>query len=277
MADLKRRDALGNLQPAPASETLGGFLGVRTSRSRIELEGGGWLGRYRQRVRPKTFANAVEVLPNLLPLLSVEVGQLRPREVEDQIYRVAERAPRQAQVTLQLLKTALRNARERGHIVNDAVLAIRPPAFERRERFFLEWEDVEKLAAAAHPAVPEPHPLRGAHRPPRRRVLRAPRRRRRPRPRDRPRRARRLQGRPGAAQDESEPQASRSLPARRARPPRAAPRADTEPEPPRLPEPPGRRRRTRTTSVAASSSPPAARPACRTASTSTISATPTRR
>src|SRR5262245_40737859 len=99
MADIKRRHALGTLRPPPR-ETLGGFLGVRVSGSRAELVGGGWLGRYRRRVRPKTFANAVEILPNLAPLLPVEIGQLRAQRVEDQVYSVAERAPRQAQVTL---------------------------------------------------------------------------------------------------------------------------------------------------------------------------------
>ena len=145
MGDLKRREALGELHIAP-QEALASFLGVGVENGTVAMSGGGWLGRYRQRVRPKTFANCLEILPNLLPFLTVELGQLGPRAVEDHIYAIAERAPRQAQVTLQLLKSALRNAKVRGHVVNDAVLAIRPPALERRERFFLDWQQVESLA-----------------------------------------------------------------------------------------------------------------------------------
>jgi integrase len=147
IAELKRRQALGDLHTAPP-ETLASFLGARPEGRRVVIEGGGWLGRYRQRVRPKTFANCAEILPNLFPFLPRELSHLDPREVEDHVYAIAERAPRQAQVTLQLLKSALRNARARGHVVHEAILAIRPPALERRERFFLEWRQVEALADA---------------------------------------------------------------------------------------------------------------------------------
>jgi len=85
--------------------------------------------------------------------MAYELSQLHPQEVEDHVYAVAERAPRQAQVTLQLLKSVLRNARARGHVVNERILTIRPPALERRERFFLEWEQVEALAHA----MPRPY------------------------------------------------------------------------------------------------------------------------
>jgi integrase len=147
LAELKRREALGPLHTAPV-ETLASFMGARPSGGKVVIEGGGWLRRYRQRVRPKTFANCAEILPNLLPIMARELSQLHPQEVEDHVYAVAERAPRQAQVTLQLLKSVLRNARARGHVVNDGILAIRPPALERRERFFLGWEQVEALANA---------------------------------------------------------------------------------------------------------------------------------
>ena len=128
----KRKRALGGLYQAPC-ESLASFLE-------------GWLGRYTQRVRPSTLARRREALAHLAPFMSLTLDQIRPDEVEDHIMSVGGRAPRQAQIALQTLKMVLRNAKERGHTVNEAIFGIKPPHTEQRERQFLSWEQVDDLA-----------------------------------------------------------------------------------------------------------------------------------
>jgi integrase len=47
---------------------------------------------------------------------------------------------------LDTLKMILRNARERGQVVDEAVFCVRPPRRERAEMRFLDWTEVERLA-----------------------------------------------------------------------------------------------------------------------------------
>ena len=78
---------------------------------------------------------------------AVALDEIRPAAVEDHIAVLAKRAPRQAELTLRLLKQILANAKERGHLVDEAVFRVKAPRREPKEMQFLEWEDVEELAA----------------------------------------------------------------------------------------------------------------------------------
>src|SRR6266536_1662658 len=129
----QRRASLGALYEAPP-ETLGEFAV-------------GWLDRYALRVRPSSLDRARDLTQHLEVFRAMPLDEIRPAAVEDHIASLAKRAPRQAELTLRLLKQILANAKERGHLVDEAVFRVRAPRREPKERQFLEWEDVEELAA----------------------------------------------------------------------------------------------------------------------------------
>ncbi len=68
-------------------------------------------------------------------------------DVNDHFIAVSQSAPRQAELALQTLKQVLKDARTRGQVVADGVLAVKTPRRERTERQFLTWAQVEELAA----------------------------------------------------------------------------------------------------------------------------------
>jgi integrase len=108
----------------------------------------GWRERYAHQVRASSFERKMQAVPHVRPFMGLYVDQVRAADVEDGIAGVAKRSPRQAQLALAALKQMLRNAQERGHVVDDAVLRIKPPRVEEREPRFLSWSEVEELAAA---------------------------------------------------------------------------------------------------------------------------------
>ena len=107
----------------------------------------GWRDRYEQRVRPATFERGMQAVKHLEPFMPLYVDQVTGPEVEDRIVGLAKVAPRQAQIALALLKQLLRNASERGHVVDESVFRIRPPKQEEREPHFLTWPQVEDLSS----------------------------------------------------------------------------------------------------------------------------------
>ena len=129
----QRRASLGALYQAPP-ETLAEFTH-------------GWLDRYALRVRASTLARVRQVLPHLDAFAPVALDEIRPAAVEDHIAWLAKRAPRQAELALRLLKQILANAKERGHLVDEGVFRVKAPRREPKERQFVEWDDVEELAA----------------------------------------------------------------------------------------------------------------------------------
>ena len=129
----RRRASLGALYQAPP-ETLGEFAA-------------GWLERYALRVRPSSLHRAREVMQHLEVFSRAALDEIRPAAVEDHIAVLAKRAPRQAELTLRLLKQVLANAKERGHLVDEAVFRVKAPRREAKEMRFLEWDEVEELAA----------------------------------------------------------------------------------------------------------------------------------
>ena len=107
-----------------------------------------WLEHYEARVRRSSYERG----------RSSTSGGWRPKRISRErnsgwrgrgniISRLAARAPRQAQLALQYLKSVLRNAAERGHPVDPSVFALLPPRHEEREPRFLTWVEVEALAS----------------------------------------------------------------------------------------------------------------------------------
>src|SRR5581483_3988679 len=129
----KRRASLGALYQAPP-ETLGEFAA-------------GWLDRYALRVRPSSLHRARDLMQHLEVFDAVPLDEIRPAAVEDHVAGLAKRAPRQAELTLRVLKQVLANAKERGHLVDEAVFQVKAPRRDQREMRFLEWHEVEELAA----------------------------------------------------------------------------------------------------------------------------------
>src|SRR6266542_1056539 len=129
----QRRASLGALYQAPP-EMLGEFAA-------------GWLDRYALRVRPSTLARVRDVLPHLDAFARVALDEIRPAAVEDQVAALARRAPRQAELALRVLKQVLGNAKERGHVVDEGVFRVKAPRRDQPEMRFLDWDEVEELAA----------------------------------------------------------------------------------------------------------------------------------
>jgi len=129
----QRRASLGALYQAPP-ETLEEFLA-------------GWLERYALRVRPSTRDRTRDLIKHLDAFRAVPLDEIRPSAVEDHITALAKRAPRQAELTLRVLRQVLANAKERGHLVDEAVFRVKAPRREPREMRFLDWDEVEELAA----------------------------------------------------------------------------------------------------------------------------------
>jgi integrase len=129
----QRRASLGALFQAPP-ETLGEFVA-------------GWIDRYAMRVRASTLERTHEVWPHLEVFAAYPLDEIRPAATEDHIAALAKRAPRQAELALRLLKQILANAKERGHLVDEGIFRVKAPRREPKEMRFLEWAEVEELAA----------------------------------------------------------------------------------------------------------------------------------
>jgi integrase len=129
----RRRASLGALYQAPP-ETLGEFAA-------------GWLDRYALRVRASTLKRVRDLTQHLEVFRAMPLDEIRSAAVEDHIAVLAKRAPRQAELTLRVLKQVLANAKERGHLVDEAVFRVKAPRRDQREMRFLEWHEVEELAA----------------------------------------------------------------------------------------------------------------------------------
>jgi integrase len=130
--EMNRRVALGALYPS-SPQTFGEFVEA-------------WLERYSQRVRPATLASCRDSLKHLSVFDGWQLETIGAADVEDHVFAIARRAPRAAELMLDTLKMILRNARERGQIVDPAVFRVRPPRRERAEMRFLEWREVDLLA-----------------------------------------------------------------------------------------------------------------------------------
>jgi integrase len=135
--DVERRRQAGVLYQAPPE--------------RFGVVAQAWLERYvigaagRVRPRPRSIRIAEDCLRALAPLNDLSLERLRRAVVEDHIAAIAERAPRRAEMALSLLKRILRDAEERGQMVDPSVHRIRIAKAEEREPRFLTWAEVEEL------------------------------------------------------------------------------------------------------------------------------------
>jgi hypothetical protein len=130
--EINRRVALGALYPSEP-QTFAEFVE-------------GWLERYAQRVRPATLASCRDSLRGLAVFDGWQLETIRAADVEDHVFALAQQAPRAAELMLDTLKMILRSAKERGQLIDEAVLRVRPPRRERAEMRFLDWSEVERLA-----------------------------------------------------------------------------------------------------------------------------------
>ena len=87
----------------------------------------GWLDRYALRVRRSTLDRTRDVIRHLEVFRTTPLDEIRPAAVEDHIAALAKRAPRQAELTLRLVKQVLASAKERGHLVDEAVFRVKAP------------------------------------------------------------------------------------------------------------------------------------------------------
>jgi len=135
--DVERKRQAGLLYQAPPE--------------RFSVLANAWLERYtigaasRVRPRPKSIMLAHEALNGLAPLGDLSVERIHRPLVEDLIASIAERAPRQAELTLALLKRILRWGEERGQPIDRSVYAVRIARAEEREPRFLTWEEADEL------------------------------------------------------------------------------------------------------------------------------------
>src|SRR5262249_45952410 len=121
----KRRASLGALYQAPP-ETPGAFAARG-------------LDRHAPPLPPPPLPPARDLMQHLDVFGGVPLDEIRPAAVEDHIAALAKRAPRQAELTLRVLKQVLANAKERGHLVDEAVFRVKAPRREPREMRFLDW------------------------------------------------------------------------------------------------------------------------------------------
>ena len=97
-------------------------------------------------MRPATLASWPDSLQRLAVFDEWQLETIRAADVEDHVLAVAGQAPRAAELMLDTLKMILRSAKERGQMIDEAVLRVRPPRRERAEMRFLDWDEVERLA-----------------------------------------------------------------------------------------------------------------------------------
>ncbi len=126
--------------PARSSSMSSGAIrpasSTRRRRSGSASSPQAWLDRYvigaagRVRPRPRSIRIAEDCLRALAPLNDLSVERLRRAVVEDHIATIAERAPRRAEMALSLLKRILRDAEERGQMVDP----VGPPDPDRQGR-----------------------------------------------------------------------------------------------------------------------------------------------
>ena len=99
------------------------------------------------RVRASTLERTHESRQHLEVFAAYPLDEIRPAAVEDHVAALARRVPRQAELALRLLKQMLANAKERGHLVDEGDLPRQGSPSRPQEMRFLDWGEVEELAA----------------------------------------------------------------------------------------------------------------------------------
>jgi integrase len=133
--DLRLRRVGGAAAPAPPNtlgEEIDGFL--------VRVKAGGGL-------RPRSVEFYEQKANVWKPLRRVRVSALRRVQVEDFLVERAAKHPRSALDELQFLKRVLREARDRGQRVDEAVLSIKPVKHRPRRGRALRVEQLYELAS----------------------------------------------------------------------------------------------------------------------------------
>jgi integrase len=135
--EVERRRQAGTLYQAPP-ETFSSLARAWLERYTIGAAG-------RVRPRPRSVALAEDTLKGLAPLGHLSVERIHRPFVEDLIAILAVDTPRQAEMTLALLKRILKWAEERGQPVDRAIYGVRVAKPDEREPQFLTWEEADEL------------------------------------------------------------------------------------------------------------------------------------
>jgi integrase len=130
--ELNRRALLGAAY-VERPQTFGEFKGT-------------WLAAYERRSRPASVASVKASLAHLEHLDNRLIEAITAADVERQVTALARSTPRRAQLVLRVAKQVLRDAGERGQVVDAAILRLKPPRATEAERRFLSWREVEWLA-----------------------------------------------------------------------------------------------------------------------------------
>ncbi len=138
-ADLERRRAMGEHYQARPN-TLGAELDGLIQRRRS-------MGRAASAIKRNECT-----AKHLGPLRDRLVRELTRHECEDLLLELADSHPREAQLATTLLKAALKAARERGQVVNPAILGIVPPSHEAREPRILTLAELDVFCSWLPPA-----------------------------------------------------------------------------------------------------------------------------
>jgi integrase len=115
----------------------------------LGVEINGWLDRVRAAggLRPRSIEFYEQKAKVWTPLRGVKVSALRRAQVQDFIVARAAKHPRSAMDELQFLKRVLREAKERGQYIDDAILSIRPVKHRPRRGRALDVDQLYELAS----------------------------------------------------------------------------------------------------------------------------------
>ncbi|MDQ3379553.1 MAG: tyrosine-type recombinase/integrase [Actinomycetota bacterium] len=107
----------------------------------------GYLHRWSIGKAAGTVRRRKEAWKTLSVLHDLPLRDITRAVAEDAIVAIARRAPRQAQLALALVKAMLRDAQQRGHRIDVAVLTLAPASYDEREPVYLTIEHLEALAS----------------------------------------------------------------------------------------------------------------------------------
>jgi integrase len=138
--------------PTQESVTFGAFAGLSLTDGKVIVGDEGWFGRYRTTVRPGSYKRRTDAKNWLVPLIDVPLERVTAALVDDTVTAVGQKHPRTAKVVLETIRMILRNARIRGHKIDEMVLlpprdgGLRSARYAPADKTFLTYEEVGLLA-----------------------------------------------------------------------------------------------------------------------------------
>jgi integrase len=138
--------------PTQASVTFGAFAGLTVIDGKVVVGDDGWFGRYRTQVRAGSYKRRTDGKNWLAPLIDLPLERVTAALVDDTVTAVGREYPRTAKYTLETIRMILRNARLRGHTIDETVLlpprdgGVRSARYAPAPKTFLTHEQVTALA-----------------------------------------------------------------------------------------------------------------------------------